>query len=386
MNLVRSLLSWRRMAPYTVLALAIVLAACGEAPPEPEPGGTGPGGFPPSPVTYVEVQAQRASVQRDFAGQLQGAREAEVRTRVGGILEARLYREGDWVEEGTPLFRVEREPYAIALQRAEAELANARAALNQAEREWRQVGDLFARRVISERERDQAQSNKEVAEARLALAQAGTAQARLELSYTTVQAPISGVTGLESLTEGNLMPAGTLLTTVIQLDPVHVRFALPAPVAVTRRALQDRAEADLLAAELVFPDGVAYPLKGEVDFTSSTVHPATGNVTLRAVFPNPDGILKPGARARVRLVVEQLEDVFLVDADSIAQGASGAVVYLVAEDSTARARPVTLGPLVDGRQVIRAGLAAGDRVIVNGQVAVQHGAPVQARPRATRDE
>jgi membrane fusion protein, multidrug efflux system len=384
MNLPRSMSLRRRMAPSAVLALAIVLAACGEAPPAQGPGSAG--GFPPSPVTYVEIKAEGASVVRDFAGLLQGAREAEVRTRVGGILEARLYREGDWVEEGTPLFRVEREPYAIALQRAEADLANARAALNQAEREWRQVSNLFAQRVISERERDQALSNKELADAGLALAEAGTAQARLELSYTTVRAPISGVTGLESLTEGNLVPAGALLTTITQLDTVHVRFALPAPVAGTRRALQDQGEAEALAAELVFPDGVTYPLKGEVDFTSGTVDPATGNVTLRAVFPNPDGGLMPGARARVRLVVEQLEDVFLVDAEAVAQGASGPVVYVVADDSTARARPVTLGPLVEGRQLIRGGLAAGDRVIVNGQVAVQHGAPVQAQPRAARGD
>jgi membrane fusion protein, multidrug efflux system len=386
MNFSHSLSPWRRLAPVAVLAFGMVLAACGEAPPVQGQGGAGAGGFPPSPVTYVEVQPERVSVQRDFAGQLQGAREAEVRTRVGGILEARLYREGDRVEEGTPLFRVEREPYEIALQRAEAELANARAALNQAEREWQQVSGLFAQRVISERERDQALSNKELAEARLALAEAGMAQARLELSYTTVRAPIPGVTGLESLTEGNLVSAGTLLTTVTQLDPVQVRFAMPATVATARRVLQEQIGAEALAAGLVFPDGATYGLEGTVDFTASTVDAATGNVTLRAVFPNPDGLLKPGARARVRLVVEQLEDAMLVDAEAVSQGASGTIVYVVAEDNTARARPVTLGPLVDGRQMVRAGLAAGDRVIVNGQVAVRHGAPVQAQPRNARAE
>jgi membrane fusion protein, multidrug efflux system len=365
-----------------VPALGLSLAACGEPPPGPAAGMGG--GVPPVPVTYVEVHPERVVVEADFAGQLQGSREAEVRARVGGILEGRLYREGDWVEEGAPLFQIDPEPYAIALRRAEADLADARASLSQAEREWVRISGLFTQRVISERERDQALSTRELAEARVALAESGIARARLELGYTTVRAPISGVTGLESLTEGNLLPEGALLTTITQLDPVHVRFSIPARLATARRALAERPDEAALAIELLFPGGERYPVRGNVDFTASTVDPATGNVTLRAVFPNPDHKLKPGQRARVALAVESFENVFVVEAEAVSQGASGPAVFVVDEEGKARARSVALGPIVGGRQVITNGLQAGDRVIVNGQVAVRDGAPVNARPRDDR--
>lgn len=343
------------------------------------------GGFPPAPVTYVEVDPEHLVIEADFAGQLQGSREAEVRARVGGILEGRLHREGEWVEEGQPLFQVDREPYAIALKRAEAELADARAAFNQAEREWRRISGLFTQRVISERERDQALSAKELAEARVALAESGIAKAQLELGYTTVRAPISGVTGLESVTEGNLLTAGALLTTITHLDPVQVRFSMPARLAVARQVLAEQADEQTLRAQLIFPGGDRYSLSGEVDFTASTVDPDTGNVTLRAVFPNPDGRLKPGQRVRVALAVDRLENVFVIASEAISQGTAGPVVFVVDEEGKARARPVTLGPIVDGRQVISHGLRAGDRVIVNGHVAVRDGAPVNAQPRDDRD-
>lgn len=369
--------------------LLAALGACSSNDNGPAQGpGMGPGSeMPPAPVTYIVVEAGDVRVDSDFAGRLHGSREAEVRARVGGIIERRLFAEGSAVETGAALFQLERAPYEIALQRAEAELANARAALSQAQREWRRVSGLFAQGAISERERDRALSDRELAEARMKLAEAGVAQARLDLGYTTVSAPIAGVTGLEMLTEGNLVGAGALLTTVTQLDPIQVRFAMPAGDAASRRALVAANEdADLQAAELLLADGGSYEHQGKVDFTASTVDPNTGSVMVRAVFPNPDGVLKPGALARVRLAVTRLENVHQVDTVAVSQGTRGPVVFVVDEENRARARGVQLGPIVNGKQVIIDSLEDGERVVVSGQVALRDGAAVQAKPREERSE
>jgi membrane fusion protein (multidrug efflux system) len=371
------------VGPWLVVALA--LAACGR---EDAGGGpAGPGGAgsrPPAPVTVVAAQPESVELEADYTARVRGLRQAEVRARVGGILEERLYEEGAEVAAGAALFRIDPAPYRIALERARAERANAQAALNQAEREWRRVSGLFEQAAVSERERDLALSQRELAAARLAQAEAGVSQAELELDYTTVAAPVAGVTGLEQLTPGNLLSVGALLTTVTQLDPVQLRFALPAADAAGRRALQGSDAAVDLGVELYWPDGSVYAHRGQVDYLSSTVDPETGNVAVQAVFPNPARTLRPGETVRVRLVFDRLEGVFLLPPEAVSQGGNGPQVWVVTAESTAQARPVRLGPLVDGRQVVLEGLAAGDRVVVNGQVALQDGAAVD--PGAAGDE
>jgi membrane fusion protein (multidrug efflux system) len=166
---------------------------------------------------------------------------------------------------------------------------------------------------------------------------------------------------------------------VTQLDPVQLRFSLPAADAATRRALQDAAGGTGLGVELYWADGSVYTYRGEVDFLASTVDPDTGNVVAQAVFPNPERALRPGETVRVRLVVERLEGVFMLPPEAVSQGGDGPKVFLVTEESTARARPVRLGPLVDGQQVVLEGLSAGDRVVINGQVALQDGTAVNPR-------
>ncbi len=309
-----------------------------------------------------------------------------MRARVSGILEERLYEEGEVVEQHAALFRIDPAPYRIAVQRAEAQVADAQAALHQAEREWRRIEGLFAQRVVSESDRDRALSNQELAEARLAVAEASAAQARLELGYTTVRGPVAGVTGLEAVTPGNLVSHGDLLTTVTQLDPIHARFALPGEEAAARRALAVDAAADVLAAQLRFAGGERYEPTDEVDYTASTVDARTGNVVMRAVFRNPEQRLMPGSLARVRLATRRLEGVYLVDPAAVSQGPAGPVLFVVGDDDKAQARPVRLGPLIDGRQVVLEGLADGERVVVNGQVALRDGAAVVPKTRGERTD
>lgn len=340
----------------------------------------GAGGMPPAAVVVQQATLADVTVRQDYAGRARGAREVEVRARISGILEQRLYEEGQMVREGDALFRIDRKPAAAALQRARAQRQVAEADVQQAEREWKRISSLFERNAVSERERDSAQSALELARANLAVANAGVAQAELDLGYTDVTAPISGVTSLEDFPEGSLIDTGTLLTTIVQLDPVHVRFALPENDANIRRAAREgmvRADQEQnVSARLVLADGSEYDLDGRIDFTASTLDPRTGTVSARAVFPNPEQVIVPGQFVRVRVELQSFDDVITVPERAVTQGQNAPVVYVVDDDSKARVREVELGPVSDGRQILLSGLDAGDRYIVSGLVNLRDGAAV----------
>ncbi|WBU40868.1 MULTISPECIES: efflux RND transporter periplasmic adaptor subunit [Marinobacter] len=337
------------------------------------------GGMPPAAVVVERAVAEDVSVRQDYAGRARGAREVEVRARIQGILEERLYEEGQMVQEGEPLFRIDRKPAEAALQRAQAQRQVAEADLRQAEREWNRISSLFQRNAVSERERDSAQSALELAQANLAVANAGVAQAELDLGYTSVTAPVSGVTSLEDLPEGSLISSGTLLTTIVQLDPIHVRFALPENDAnirrVAREGMRGTAKQEV-AARLVLADGQEYELDGQIDFTASTLDPRTGTVSARAIFANPENVIVPGQFVRVRVELQSFEDAIAIPEKAVTQGPDGPVVYVVGEDGAAEVRQVELGPVSGGRQIILSGLEAGDRYIVSGLVNLRDGAEV----------
>lgn len=355
------------------------LAACSSGE-EPSNGGQGGRGQPAPAVSVEAVETRDVEVRQDYAGRARGAREVEVRARVQGILEERLYNEGQIVEEGAPLFRIDPRPSEAAVQSAEAQKRVAEAELRQAEREWNRIGSLYERNAVSERDRDTARSERELAEANLAVAQAALTRTELDLGYTDVEAPVSGVTSLEDLPEGSLVEVGTLLTSIVQQDPIHVRFALPEDDASIQRkaqkAMVGNGEEASIPAMLIRPDGSIYEQEGEVDFTASTLDSRTGSVSARAVFPNSEGQLIPGQFVRVRVTLQELEDVVTVPEDVISESPEGAQVYVVV-DSKAVARPVQLGPVVDGRQVLLAGLESGERLVVNGHVRLQDGIDVE---------
>ncbi len=359
-------------------ALILILVACSE----PEQGQQ----MPPPAVLFTAVTPTDVTIEEEYAGRVRGAREVEVRSRVQGILLERLYNEGQMVAEGDELFLIDPETYEIAVSQAEAELANARAGYRQAEREWKRISGLYEQSAVSERERDQARSALELAEAGVALAQAGLASAQLNLSWTRVTAPISGATGLETVSEGSLIDTGSLLTTLIQINPVHVRFALPERDAIVqrraRRAMTGEDTNTEQAARLELPDGSDYGIEGSIDFTDATIDPRTGSVSARAVFPNPQAELVPGQFVRIRMTTRKLEQVFRIPAKAITQGPDGPRVFIVSEDNQAVASNVELGPTMGDEQIVISGLESGDRVVVSGLNNLQDGMPVRPQPVA----
>lgn len=363
------------------------LMACGQGDVQQTPGFQ----LPPPKVTVSEIRKTDIDLFRNYPARIHGAKQVEVRARVQGILKEKRYTEGGPVAEGDILFIIDPQPYEIALRKAEATLADARANLDHANREWDRHARLFEKNAISQRERDQALTNSELARAQLAMAKAALEDAQRNLSYTRVQSPIAGVTGMEDVSEGNLIEWGGLLTTITQNDPVHVRFSLPENDAVIFRRTwktmkTDGAKEDKFFAQAILPDGEPYPAMGTVDFTASTIDAATGTVSARAVFPNPEHILMPGGFVRIRILLQQFKDVAVIPEQAVGHGHAGSRVFVLTKDGVAMHRDVTLGPVVEGKQVILAGLDDGEQVVVSGQAALQDGTPVLVKDLETPGE
>lgn len=375
MNLRASHLATPIRSAYRLLGLtgvALALAACGADESSQQSNQR------PAPVVTVEpVQISDAKMVQEYPARVRGAREVEVRARISGVLLERSHEEGSEVQEGDLLFRIDPTPMNIQLKQAEAAQATAVAEQRQAQRDWKRAEQLFERGALSASERDRIRSQLDFAEAGLARAQAEVDEAKLNLSYTKVLAPLSGSTSLEVLPEGSLLSAGSLLTTIVQQDPVHVIFALPerdAAIQRTARVADKSLESDV---ELLLPDGSVYSRPASVDFTSSRIDNATGTITVRAVVENPDRQLIPGQFVRARVLLRQFEDQIIVPTEAVGADARGPNVWVVNAESKAELRPVQLGTVIGDRQVIEKGLQAGDQVVINGQVGLQPGMSVR---------
>lgn len=297
-------------------------------------------------------------------------RTAEVRARVEGIVEKRLFAEGGTVRAGQPLFRLDNRTYAATAQAAEADVELKQLNLKRMEA-------LLPERAVSQQEVDAAR-------AALKLAQATLTRARLDLDNATVPAPISGQVDRAQVTEGALVGRGdaTLMTTIRQLDPVHVLFTQPNADALRLRAALESGtlKSGSGALELVLEDGTTYPAKGRLASRDLTADPATGAVTFKAEFPNPQKLLLPGSFVRVRLPQAVAENVVTVPQKAVLSGAQGQYVLLVGADGKSTPRPVKVGAMAGTDFVIDSGLEGGETLIVGGQQKARPGTPVKAVP------
>jgi membrane fusion protein (multidrug efflux system) len=350
------------------------------------PGRTGQTAAPPQPppeVGVLKVEAKEIPYPVEYSGRVVAYRNVEIRSRVGGVLLERTFAEGSRVRQDQVLFRIDPAPYQVALDRADAQLKQAQAALRQAEDNFGRIDELTKRQVATAQQRDDALAQRDQARANVQLAEAELRSANLNLSYTTITAPISGVTALQSPPIGTLVQAQqTLLTTVTQLDPAYVSFSFTQGEAQAFRELNQRRaqpikESDL-SVELRYGDGTVYPQTGRIDTAAQRVDVQTGTIEARAIFPNPDGALLPGQFVRVTVHGVTLPDAIVVPSTAVSQGPQGPSVYVVSPNGIAEARPVRLGEEVAGGWVVQEGLKPGDRVVVDGVIRVRPGAPVQA--------
>lgn len=344
------------------------------------------GQMPPPDVVVEEAKVESLPLQFEYPARTAGFREVQVRAQVSGILQERLYTEGSSVKQGQVLFRIDARPYQAALARAKGALAQEQARYRQTERDLKRIRELQRKGFASESELDNAISNFEQSKANIEAAKAEVQAKQIDLDYTTVEAPISGITSKETVSEGSLMVAGdpnaSLLTQITQLDPMYVNFAAPdREMSSVRQGLQDgslvRDGGQKMGVQIIFGDGTLYPLPGQVDFTDSLIDRSTGTVSARAVVPNPDQALLPGQFVRVQVTGISKPNAVTVPERAISQGANGTFVYVVDAQGLARVRPVTTAHTASGRWVVESGIAAGDKVIVEGLPKVRPNEPVK---------
>lgn len=366
--------------------LAALVAACGQS----EQGG-GFHGFPPPEVTTIKLAPKTLPANYEYVGQTTGSKEVEVRARVTGILERKMFQEGAPVKAGQQLFLIDPKPLQAQAAALEADVARAQALKAQAERELARLKPLAERRAVGQKEADDALSNVEVADATVKAAQAKLAELMLHLGYTKVLAPISGLSSRAPKSEGSLVTANeTLLTTVSQVDPMWIPFA----VAENEQLVLNRAVKEgrlTLPKNFAFDvavqlaDGSTLERKGRINFADTRINPSTGTFELRAEVQNADNLLKPGQFVRVKLMGAVRNNALAVPQVAVLDGPQGKFVYVTGKDKDGKdiavARPVSLGEwaIADGTNlwIVETGLQAGEDVIVDGLSKLRPGAPIK---------
>jgi membrane fusion protein, multidrug efflux system len=367
------------------LFAALALAACGGgAPPAP----------PPPEVGVVVVQPRTINNITEAPGRVQAVRRAEVRARVDGIVQRRLYDEGSDVAAGQELFLIDPRELSAARSAAEAALVRAQATAANAAQDVERYQGLVKDQAISKQEFDAALARLRTAEADVAQAEAQLESARLNLGYSTVNAPIAGRAGRAQVTEGALVSAAaaTLLTTIEQLDPIYVNFSQSSAdmLAIRREIAQGEIKVPTLGrvrVMLVLEDGSAYRHPGHLDFLDLSIDQATGTAAVRAEFPNPERVLLPGQFVRAHIEAGVRPNSYVVPQRAVQLTPQGASVLVVDQKNTVENRKVALGDLQGDSWLVREGLQPGDRVIVEGVQKVQPGSPVRiAQPGAAQPQ
>jgi len=371
----------RHAGAALLLFSSIVLVACGQ---QGQGGHGGGGGMPPALVAIQEVKPKDIPVEFEYPAQTAGSREVEVRARVPGILLKRNFTEGARVSAGQSLFTIEKTTYEAAVARAEADVAAAEARYNAAQRNAARTKPLYEAKAASQKDFDDAVSAAEVSSADLKSARARLTDAKLNLSYTNVDSPVSGFSSRSLKSEGTLVSGpDVLLTTVSQVDPIYVNFGLS-------EAEQTRIRNDAQAGKLTLPkddkfdvtikfeDGRTYAKVGKLAFTDIRVNPQTGTSDARAEVPNPNGDVRPGQFVRVILKGATRPNAIAVPQRAVMEMGGSKIVYIMSPDSKAMPRPIQVGDWTGSDWIITSGLNPGDKVIVDGLAKIFFpGAPVQ---------
>lgn len=337
--------------------------------------------MPPPLVQVQTVEARDVLYTGEYMAQTQGFKAVDLLARVEGVIQSRLYEEGQFVEEGQVMFEIEPDSYQGSFQQAEGTLAQARALYANATENLRRVLPLYERDAVSKKQRDDAQAAYDNAKAQVEAAQGALKVARVSYGYTTVVSPVSGFASKESLTPGNIVYNGSKLTTINMVDPMYVNFSIAAPEILQLNQLIEQGRAvdpsgGRWQATLTLVNGQEYPQKGEVTFLDRQVDPLVGVIRARATFANPDHKILPGQFCRLRINLATLKDALMIPQKSVIMTQQGSIVYVLDANNTAQARTVQLGITQGQDYLVYDGLKAGERIVVEGTNKVRANAPV----------
>lgn len=373
--------AWSLSLPLSLCVATLILAACKEAPPPPAPM---------APEVVVETLAGRTTpLTVDVVAEVKAYREVDIYSRVSGQLVKQAFKPGQKIKDGDLLFSIDPRAYDEAIIDAQAKLAEAEAVLARARQDVARYKPLLPDNAIPRQTYDQAVASEQQNAAVVKARRAGLERARLDRSYAEVRSPISGQIGLQKLEVGALATAGqTVLATVSTLDPVVAYFSIAEVdyLNLAKRFMQEREAGkseDKSPIELILADGSVYGEAGAIDFADRALNAATGTLTLRAVFPNPSGLLRPGMTTRVRIVYEVAQDALLIPQKAVTELLGKQFVAVVGEGDKVEQRPITTGPRLGELWLVQSGLKAGERIVVEGVQKAQAGVvvkPVAGKP------
>ncbi|WP_116366573.1 efflux RND transporter periplasmic adaptor subunit [Parahaliea mediterranea] len=360
---------WR--APLLLLS-AVTLSAC---------EGESPAVDYRAPVQVMSVQPQNIDLLQQFTGEVSSQQEVELRSRVSGILLEKHFEDGSYVQQGDLLFTIDDRDLRAKLLEAEASLATAQSDYRRAKLDVERYEPLLKTQAISRQVYDNAETGMQSAKSRIDTAKATVEQARLAVEYASIESPVAGRIGAAEVDTGDLISAAsTLLAKVSTVEMSRVDFSVSESTLIDYEKrhgnIDQQGHDKIVPARLYLSDGSAYPETGHINFSDRALNSNTGTIRMRADFPNPNGALRPGMFARVEVVIDQLSDVIAVPDRAVSQLLNTYTVTLVDEDDIARKVEVEVGRRQSGLWVIREGLEAGDRVVVEGIQKARDGAPV----------
>jgi membrane fusion protein (multidrug efflux system) len=358
-------------------ALLAPFASCGKEGQPPQP--------PPPDVVVIQTEAQQVPIYREFVGQVSGFKDIAIRARVEGYLEGIHFDEGSRVEQGRLLYTLESQPFEAEVAAQMSGVAEAKTAFAKAESDLNRIRPLAEQRAVSESDLDSAVALYEASIAGVQAAEANLRAAQIQLSYTEIHSPITGIIGRTKAKVGDFVgrePNPVILNTVSRIDTVLVQFFITETqyllaarrlMAEVQSGVRDEEKADL---ELILADGSLYPHKGKVDFVDRGVDPTTGALMVQASFPNPDEFLRPGQFAKIRAKVDVVQDGILVPQRCVMELQGRYSVYVVDDENRARIREIKTGPKIKSCWLILEGLQSGERVVYEGLQKVRDGTVV----------
>lgn len=355
------------------------LCGCGkeEAKPEVRP--------PPVEISAIKIEPRDTPVIFEYVGQTQSSHQVQIVARVAGFLEKRVYTEGSLVKAGAVMFLQDPKPFQATLDAYKGALAEQEARLQVANANLAQVKPLREMNALSQKDLDDATGQQQAAAAAVETAKANVAQAQLNLGYTTITTPVTGLSSYARIQDGQYVSGAgqnSLLTTVDQVDPIWVNFTIAENEMLNMRADQAAGrikfpKADQFEIEVVLADGSVFPNKGRITFTAAEYNQQTGTFLIRATLPNPGAVLRTGQFVRVRVSGATRPNAILLPQQAVLQGAQGHFVFVVDKDGVAQQRPVEAGSWNRGDWFINSGLAPGETVVTDGVMRLAPGAPVK---------